>query len=72
MFPDILHRSTSCGSLLPDCILVPKTAQEVATIIKSIVKYNETFAIKSGGHNPNKYWSSVKQAPLINLKVRLP
>lgn len=29
---------------------------------------NETFAIKSGGHNPNQNYSSVDGGPLINLK----
>ncbi|TDZ39665.1 putative FAD-linked oxidoreductase [Colletotrichum spinosum] len=60
--------STGCGSLKPGCILVPKSAEEVSSIIKVLRTNNETFAIKSGGHNPNKYFSSVQDGPLISTK----
>jgi FAD/FMN-containing dehydrogenase len=30
---------------------------------------NETFAIKSGGHNPNVYFSSVTGGPLISTRL---
>ncbi|RDW57061.1 hypothetical protein BP6252_13876 [Coleophoma cylindrospora] len=60
--------SSACGSLLPGCILVPNTADEVSTIIKTLQSNGEDFAVKSGGHNPNQNFSSVAGGPLINLK----
>ncbi|KAI1369390.1 hypothetical protein F5Y08DRAFT_334799 [Xylaria arbuscula] len=58
--------STSCSSLKPSCILFPVSASEVSTIIQTINDGDESFAIKSGGHNPNNYYSSVAGGPLIS------
>jgi len=58
--------STSCAALLPSCIIFPKTAAEVATIVQVLNNNNEQFAVKSGGHNPNNYYSSVEGGPLIS------
>lgn len=58
--------STSCGGLNPTCILNPKTTSEVVSIVKALRNNNETFAIKSGGHNPNNYFASVDGGPLIS------
>ncbi|KAL7626062.1 hypothetical protein AAE478_002832 [Parahypoxylon ruwenzoriense] len=60
--------STSCTALKPSCILFPKNAVEVATIVSVLNNNTENFAIKSGGHNPNNYWSSVKDGPLISTQ----
>lgn len=57
--------STSCSALLPSCIIFPKSAEEVSTVIKILANTTEQFAIKSGGHNPNNYFSSVDGGPLI-------
>ncbi|KAI0200277.1 hypothetical protein F4808DRAFT_164764 [Astrocystis sublimbata] len=58
--------SSSSIALKPSCILFPTSAAEVSVIIQTINEGNESFAIKSGGHNPNKYFSSVDGGPLIS------
>ncbi|KAI1336108.1 FAD binding domain-containing protein [Xylariaceae sp. FL0016] len=60
--------STSCGDLKPSCILTPTTTAEVAAIVSILNDNNETFAVKSGGHNPNNYFASVDGGPLISTK----
>ncbi|GKT42803.1 putative FAD-linked oxidoreductase [Colletotrichum spaethianum] len=60
--------STACGNLKPGCILVPTSAKEVSSIVKALQNNSEQFAIKSGGHNPNNYFSSVQDGPLISTK----
>lgn len=60
--------STACGLLKPSCIIYPSSAQEVATIIRVLNENDETFAIKSGGHNPNKGFASIDGGPLISTK----
>lgn len=58
-------RSTSCSALKPACILIPSTIDELSTITKVLNNNNETFAVKSGGHNPNDNFASVDGGPLI-------
>ncbi|KAI0472788.1 FAD binding domain-containing protein [Xylariaceae sp. FL0804] len=58
--------STSCGDLKPSCIILPTTTEEVAAVVSVLNDNNETFAIKSGGHNPNNYFASVDGGPLIS------
>jgi len=58
--------STSCQALLPSCIIFPKTAAEVSSVVKILNTNTEPFAIKSGGHNPNNYFSSVAGGPVIS------
>jgi hypothetical protein len=60
--------STACSALLPSCILFPKTTLEVSTILKTLSNTTEPFAVKSGGHNPNRGFSSVSGGPLISLE----
>jgi FAD/FMN-containing dehydrogenase len=60
--------STGCGALKPSCILYPKNAEEVSTIVQILNENNETFAVKSGGHNPNAGFSSIQDGPLISTK----
>lgn len=58
--------STTCSALLPSCIIFPKSAEEVSTVVKFLANSSEPFAVKSGGHNPNNGWSSVAGGPLIS------
>ena len=37
--------------------------------MKVLQTNNETFAIKSGGHNPNNYFASVQGGPLISTSA---
>ncbi|KAF2007578.1 FAD-binding domain-containing protein [Amniculicola lignicola CBS 123094] len=60
--------SISCSALLPSCIIFPKTVQEVSTVMKILYNKTEKFAVKSGGHNPNNYFSSVAGGPLIAME----
>ncbi|KAK8098359.1 FAD-binding domain-containing protein [Apiospora kogelbergensis] len=60
--------SSTCAALKPTCIMFPKSAEEVSTIINVLKGNAETFAIKSGGHNPNNYFSSVEGGPLISTQ----
>lgn len=60
--------STGCSALKPSCILYPTSANEVATIVQILNDNNETFAVKSGGHNPNEGFSSIQSGPLISTK----
>ncbi|KAI2466448.1 FAD binding domain-containing protein [Annulohypoxylon bovei var. microspora] len=60
--------STYSGDLKPTCILEPETSEEVAAILSILRNNNETFAVKSGGHNPNNYFASVAGGPLISTK----
>lgn len=58
--------STTCAALKPTCILFPSSAAEVAAIVDILRENDDTFAIKSGGHNPNDYFASVQDGPLIS------
>ena len=60
--------SSSCAALKPTCIMFPKSAEEVAAIVKVLNENSEAFAIKSGGHNPNNHFSSVEGGPLISTQ----
>lgn len=64
----VVKWSTTCQALLPSCIIFPKSADEVATIVKALNQNIEQFAVKSGGHNPNNYFSSVSGGPLISTE----
>ncbi|KAF4123099.1 FAD/FMN-containing dehydrogenase [Geosmithia morbida] len=58
--------SESCTLLTPSCIIFPRSAQEVAAVVDILRDQDEQFAVKSGGHNPNLYWSSVSGGPVIS------
>ncbi|KAK6863745.1 FAD binding domain-containing protein [Apiospora arundinis] len=61
--------SAACtNALKPACILFPKSPAEVQAVVSILRTNNETFAIKSGGHNPNNYFASVDGGPLISTK----
>ena len=61
-------RFSACSAFLPGCILVPSSATEASFIVETLLKNNESFAVKSGGHNPNQNFFSVARGPPINLK----
>ncbi|KAK4654254.1 hypothetical protein QC762_401940 [Podospora pseudocomata] len=60
--------SASCSALKPSCIIFPKSAAEVSTIISVLNTNDEHFAVKSGGHSPNNYYASVDGGPLISTQ----
>lgn len=60
--------STGNGKLKPSCILYPQSTEEVAAIVRILNENEENFAIKSGGHNANKYFASIDGGPLISTK----
>jgi hypothetical protein len=61
--------STGCSDLWPSCVLLPRSAEQVSDMLKVLHQTNESFAIKSGGHNPNQYFSSIRGGPLIATKL---
>lgn len=61
--------SAACtNALKPSCIVFPKSPAEVQAVVAILRGNNETFAVKSGGHNPNNYFASVDGGPLISTK----
>ncbi|QDS75537.1 hypothetical protein FKW77_005382 [Venturia effusa] len=58
--------STGCAALKPQCVIYPRSAQQMSTVVKVLHESDEAFAVKSGGHNPNKWMSSVQGGPLIS------
>ncbi|CAG9984576.1 unnamed protein product [Clonostachys byssicola] len=58
--------SETCSLIKPSCIMFPKSAEEAAAIVRILKDTDEDFAVKSGGHNPNNYFSSVENGPLIS------
>ncbi|EJT72187.1 FAD binding domain-containing protein [Gaeumannomyces tritici R3-111a-1] len=60
--------SQGCAGLKPDCVLEPQNAQEVSQLMKVLAGNSDEFAIKSGGHNPNNRYASVKDGVLISTK----
>jgi hypothetical protein len=52
----------------PTCVTFPTNAEEVSDIVKVLQKYTDVeFAMKSGGHNPNRGFSSVDGGVLISF-----
>jgi FAD/FMN-containing dehydrogenase len=60
--------STACSAQQPSCILFPSTAADVAAIVRILNQNNDTFVVKSGGHNANKGFASINGGPLISTK----
>ncbi|OTA55078.1 Glucooligosaccharide oxidase [Hypoxylon sp. EC38] len=52
--------SLSCVAS-PYCIVLPRSADDVAKFIRIISYFKIKFAVRSGGHSPNPGWSSVGQ-----------
>lgn len=54
------------------CMFFPASADEVSFAVKQLNKYTSVaYALKSGGHNPNKGFSSVNQGVLISFRPNL-
>jgi FAD/FMN-containing dehydrogenase len=51
---------------LPSCIVLPTSAADVSAAVKAAKAAKSRFAIKTAGHNPNKFFSSVDQGVLIS------
>ena len=60
--------STACSAMRPRCILAPKDAQEVSTIVTMLQGTNDKFAVKGGGHMPNVGFSSIDDGVLIAMR----
>lgn len=57
------------GQLAPACIFYPRSGQQVADAVKILNRYPDVaWAAKSGGHNPNKGFSSVAGGVLISFR----
>ena len=58
------NRSATCQTL-PRCIFSPSTALEVGRVLKIARFVNATFAIRSGGSNPNRGWANTDGEGLL-------
>ncbi|KAI1413414.1 Glucooligosaccharide oxidase [Hypoxylon sp. FL1857] len=56
--------SLSCVAS-PYCIILPRSASDVAKAIKILSFFKVKFAVRSGGHSPNPGWSSVGQDGIL-------
>ena len=64
-----VYWNTRLGSQTPSCVVYPSNASDVSTSLKTIKRYGSRFAVKAGGHNPNKDFSAVNEGGvLIHLK----
>jgi FAD/FMN-containing dehydrogenase len=51
----------------PACMILPRDANEVATVVQILNKYPDVrFAVKSGGHSPNPGHATAKDGVLIS------
>lgn len=61
--------STLLHELKPACLVLPQSAEEVSEAVKVLNKYPDVeFAVKSGGHSPNKRQASVRDGVLISMR----
>ncbi|KAB5515384.1 6-hydroxy-D-nicotine oxidase [Coniochaeta sp. 2T2.1] len=63
------HRWSNTSILTPNCIVTPACAQEVSTIVKTLVCDGTSFSIKSGGHNPNPKFNNIDNGVTVDLKL---
>ncbi|KAL4735929.1 hypothetical protein BDV11DRAFT_211642 [Aspergillus similis] len=59
--------NTEQNKYKPSCVVYPISTEDVSIAIKAIRRSDSRFAIKAGGHNPNKFYSSVDKGVLIDL-----
>lgn len=60
-------RSATCH-LYSSCIVLPADKHEVAKALRIITALKVPFAVRSGGHNPNRGWASAgENAILIDM-----
>jgi hypothetical protein len=63
------YYNAGLAELMPRCITMPSSAQDVSKIVKILNKHaGVRFAVKSGGHDPNPGHSSVKDGVLIAMR----
>ena len=61
--------STALRDAKPACVVLPQSAEEVSSAVKVLNKYRDVeFAVKSGGHTPNKRQSSIHDGVLISTR----
>ncbi|GAB0134519.1 hypothetical protein EsDP_00002886 [Epichloe bromicola] len=61
--------STSLRDIKPACLVLPKSAEQVAAAVRILNKYPDVrFAVKSGGHDPNAGHATVQDGVLISMK----
>lgn len=61
--------SAANADLTPACVVFPSSAEQVSDIVSILSGHsNVTFAVKSGGHNPNVGYSSVDGGVLISMR----
>lgn len=59
--------SVALRSQNPACMILPRTADEVATVVRILNQYPDVhFAVKSGGHSPNLGHATAKDGVLIS------
>ncbi|KAJ9138014.1 FAD binding domain protein [Coniochaeta hoffmannii] len=63
------NRWSNTSILTPNCIVTPACAQEVSTIVKTLVCDGTSFSIKSGGHNPNPKFNNIDNGVTVDLKL---
>lgn len=51
----------------PSCVVYPSSSEDVSVALQAIRAAGSRFAVKGGGHNPNKFFSSTEKGVLINL-----
>jgi FAD/FMN-containing dehydrogenase len=49
-----VYWNKAAGEQKATCLIYPKTTEDVSTIIKILNTNSEHFAVKGGGHMPNK------------------
>lgn len=61
--------NSGVSDMAPACIAMPSSPEDVSKIVKLLNKHADVpFAIKSGGHSPNRGQSSVKEGVLIAMR----
>eukprot|EP00756_Hemistasia_phaeocysticola_P051177 Hpha_TRINITY_DN26358_c0_g1::TRINITY_DN26358_c0_g1_i2::g.9396::m.9396 len=55
------------SSYSPSCVVYPTSAQDVSTALQAARAAGSRFAVKTRGHNPNTFFSSVQDGVLIDL-----
>ncbi|KAF8961743.1 hypothetical protein BDZ97DRAFT_1827773 [Flammula alnicola] len=65
--------ATSAWSLLnanlrPDCVVFPRTTQDVSAAMKTVYNSKATYAVQAGGHSAMLGWNNVQGGVLIHFK----
>ncbi|KAI5804956.1 hypothetical protein EDC01DRAFT_626861 [Geopyxis carbonaria] len=54
--------------LTPACIITPHTGAATARALQAIARAGAPFAVRSGGHSPNRGWGNVDGGLLVDLQ----